>query len=129
MQRSRVPLSDEKLAQFIGALLRAGVLLAAGVVLLGAVFYLAQRGFSPPRYHVFRGEPADLRSISGVMKDLFSFRPAALIQFGVLLLIATPIARVLFSLFAFFREGDGTYVFVTLLVFSLLIFSLVGGGI
>jgi len=129
MQKTRAPLSDERLTQFIGTLLRAGVFLAAGIVLLGAVFYLARRGFSPPRYDVFRGEPADLRSVSGILRDLFSFQPAGLIQFGVLILIATPIARVLFSLFAFFRERDGIYVLVTLLVFSLLIFSLVVGGI
>ncbi len=129
MQKLRFPLTDQKLAQIIGTLLRVGVLSAAGAVFLGAVFYLAQNGSAPPQYQAFRGEPADLRSISGIMRDLFSFRSAGLIQFGVLLLIATPIARVLFSLFAFFREGDTIYVFVTLLVFCLLIFSLVGGGI
>ncbi len=129
MQKLRFPLTDQKLAQIIGTLLRVGVLSAAGAVFLGAVFYLAQNGSAPPQYQAFRGEPADLRSISGIMRDLFSFRSAGLIQFGVLLLIATPIARVLFSLFAFFREGDTIYVLVTLLVFCLLIFSLVGGGI
>ncbi len=129
MQKFRIPLTDQKLAQIIGILLRVGVLSAAGVVFLGAVFYLAQNGSAPPQYQAFRGEPADLRSISGIIRNLFSFRSAGLIQFGVLLLIATPVARVLFSLFAFFREGDTIYVLVTLLVFCLLIFSLVGGGI
>ena len=129
MQKSRVPLTDERLVQIIGTLLRVGVLLAAGVVLLGGIFYLGQSGSTLPRYQAFRGEPADLRSVSGIIRDLFSFRAAALIQFGILLLIATPIARVLFSLFAFFREGDAIYVLVTLFVSCLLIFSLVGGGI
>jgi uncharacterized membrane protein len=40
------------------------------------------------------------------------------------LLIATPVARVLFTVFAFAYERDWTYVAVTLIVLTLLLYSL-----
>jgi uncharacterized membrane protein len=44
-----------------------------------------------------------------------------LIQLGLLLLIATPVARVVFTVFAFFMERDYTYVAVSLLVLGILL--------
>ena len=57
-------LSEEKIHGIIGNLLRGGVLFAAGITLIGGVLYLLRYGNSLPDYHVFRGEPADLRSVS-----------------------------------------------------------------
>ena len=45
---------------------------------------------------------------------------------GLLLLIATPIARVALSLIAFARQRDRMYVCITTLVLGLLLFSLFG---
>jgi uncharacterized membrane protein len=51
------------------------------------------------------------------------------VQLGVLLLIATPVARVAFSALAFARQRDYTYVALTLFVLAVLLCSLfVGGG-
>jgi uncharacterized membrane protein len=49
------------------------------------------------------------------------------IQLGLLLLVATPIARVALSLIGFFRQGDRKYVVITAIVLGILLFSLVGG--
>jgi uncharacterized membrane protein len=98
--------TDQQVEQIVGTLLRAGVILAASVVLLGGVLYLARLGTSPPDYRVFRGEPADLRSIAGILRDARSVDGRGIIQLGLLLLIATPVARVAFSLVAFARQRD-----------------------
>jgi uncharacterized membrane protein len=50
----------------------------------------------------------------------------AIIQLGLLLLIATPIARIAFAFFAFARERDGVFVVVGMIVLGLLAFSLLG---
>jgi uncharacterized membrane protein len=50
-------------------------------------------------------------------------------QLGLLLLIATPIARVAFSAVAFAIEGDKMYVLFTLIVFGVLLYSLFGSSI
>lgn len=119
--------TDEQIERIIGNVLRIGVMAAAVVVVVGGVLYLIHYGATPPNYRVFHGEPSDLRSLFGIVRDAFSWRPQGLIQLGLLLLIATPVARVALSVVAFALERDRTYVLVTLIVLALLMYSLTGG--
>lgn len=116
--------SDYETEQILGNLLRIGVLAAGFVVFTGGVVYLMHYGADIPSYHLFRGEPAELRSISGILAEAMTGRSRALIQAGLLLLIATPIARVAFSIFAFLKERDYLYVAITIVVFAVLVASL-----
>jgi len=120
--------SEQRVDAAIGALLRGGVLLAAAVVVAGAVLYLTRHGSDPTHYRLFRGEPSDLRSVGRVLAGTRSFVGRATMQLGLLLLIATPIARVAFSVVVFAAQRDGVYVGVTLVVLGLLLFGLLGGG-
>ncbi len=127
MSRLRLAWSDAQIELIISALLRAGVVLAAAVVLAGGAYYLVQNGASSPQYSVFRGEPSDLRSLTAIVPAALHLRSAAIIQFGLLLLIATPVARVLFSAVAFGTRRDYVYVAITLFVLSVLVYNLVRG--
>ena len=118
---------DQYVDKLIGNLLRVGVTLAAAVVLFGGSIYLVRHGLAAPRYHVFVGEPADLRNVSGIVRDALSLRGRGLIQLGLLLLIATPVARVAFSVAAFAMQRDRLYVVVALVVLAVLMYSLTGG--
>jgi uncharacterized membrane protein len=118
--------TDERVEAVMGNLLRTGVILAAMVVLAGGILYLIRYGATFPDYRVFRGEPADLRNVSGILTSAIDLRSRALIQVGLLVLVATPVARVAFSVFAFARQHDFTYVVLTLIVFTVLLFSLAG---
>ncbi len=129
MRRSRCGWTDEQVEQIVGNILRIGVILAALTVLSGGVLYLRRFGETLPHYAVFRGEPADLRSVSGIIRDVLSLHTGGVIQLGLLLLIATPVARVAFSVLAFSLQRDRTYIFVTLIVLGILIYSLIGGGL
>jgi uncharacterized membrane protein len=120
--------TDQKIENVVGNLLRAGVFLSAIVVLLGAAIYLVRHGSSRPDYHIFHGEPADLRSLSGILHEAVALRGRGIIQLGLLLLIATPIARVAFSVFGFAEERDHMYVSFTLIVLAILLYSLVGSA-
>jgi len=104
------------------------VILSAIVVALGGAVYLARHGGETASYEVFRGEPANLRSVGGIVQAMLALRGRAVIQFGLLLLIATPVLRVLFSWIAFLRQGDRLYAPVTLLVLVLLGYSLFGSS-
>jgi len=126
MNRPKPAWTDERVEAIVGHLLRVGVLTAAGFVLFGAAVYLVRHGGSSPDYGVFRGEPEELRSLSGIIGSVLSFRGRGLIQLGLVLLIATPVARVAFCVLAFARERDWLYVVVTLIVLSALLFSLTG---
>jgi len=117
---------DADVQQAVGNLLRGGVLLAAAVVLAGGVLFLLRHGGAVPDYRVFRGEPVVLRALGGILRDTFTGSGRGMMQLGVLLLVATPVARVAFTAVAFALERDRTYVLVALLVLSLLLKSLIG---
>ncbi len=127
MDQRRHGWTDEQMERIVGNLLRIGVTVAALVVLSGGIVYLMQSAGDLPHLAVFQGEPADLRSVAGIVRDAIRLRPAALIQFGLLLLIATPVVRVAFSILAFALQRDYTYVIVTLIVFLVLMSSIMGG--
>ena len=120
--------TDQRIEIFIGSLLRAGVLLAATVFLIGGVLYLSRHGHETIQYRTFHGEPQSLKSIPAVVEGIASNHARAIIQFGLLLLIATPIARVLFAAFGFLMEKDYVYVVITLIVLAVLLYSLLGSA-
>lgn len=116
--------TDYKLEQIIGALLRAGVVLSAIVVLAGGVMYLAQHGTEQTNYRTFHEPAPELRSVGGTIGEAVKLRSDGIMQLGLLLLILTPVARVVFSALGFGMEGDRMYVFITLIVLAVLVFSL-----
>jgi uncharacterized membrane protein len=114
--------------QIMAVLLRSGVLLAASLVFIGGIVYLSRHDSPATDYRVFQGEPQELRTVGGILREAAKFHGRGLLQLGLLVLIATPVARVLFSVVAFLYERDWTYVAITLIVLALLCFSLFGGG-
>jgi len=130
---SATPLSpewnDHRIELVIGNLLRAGVLLSATVVILGGIVFLARHGHNIADYRTFRGNLSTLRTLAGIFHGTHNLSGSAIIQLGLLLLIATPIARVIFSAVAFARERDFLYVAFTLAVLAVLAYSLFGSSL
>lgn len=120
--------TDHRIEIILGNVLRGGVVLSALVVLWGATIYLARHAHEPADYRIFRGEPSEFRTILGVVPSVTEGQGRGWIQFGLLLLIATPIARVLFSIAGFVLERDRMYVVFTLIVLGVLLYSLLGSG-
>lgn len=127
MPRIQRNLSERQVEIMVGNLLRYGVFIATTVVLVGGVLYLIHHGKEAPNYQIFRGEPPAFRSPEKVVDAVLAGRRRGIIQLGLLLLIATPVARVTFSLLAFVRQKDTTYIILTLIVLTGLIASLVVG--
>src|SRR5262245_47841854 len=121
MSETNQPQRDERFEQFLGRLLRFGVLLAAGVVLVGGVIYLVRHGGERPVLKVFQVEPADLRNASGIVANALILSGRGVLQVGLLLLVATPVARVFASVIGFLRERDYLYVVLTLIVLAVLL--------
>ena len=124
MNKTEQELTNHEMEMVIGNLLRAGVIIAAATVFLGGIIYLLHHGFTTANYQVFQHEPSYLCNIQGILGNASSFHGRGLIQLGLILLIATPIARVALSIFAFARKRDTLYVIVTFIVFCILIYSL-----
>jgi uncharacterized membrane protein len=116
---------DHRLEQIVGKILRVGVIVSAVVTLVGGVLYLTS-GVTRADYHIFRGEPISLRRVTDIVADAAAFDPQGIMQFGIVLLLATPLARVVLSAISFAIQRDILYVVVTAMVFSVLLFSLLG---
>jgi uncharacterized membrane protein len=119
--------SDQQVEQTVGNLLRNGLLIATALVLAGAVIYLMRHGDEAPVYRIFHGEPPDLRGLAGIVDVALDWRGRGIIQLGLLVLLATPVARVLFSIVAFAMQRDRLYVGITMVVLAVLLYSIVGG--
>ena len=119
--------SDEQVETIIARLLQTGVLASAAVVTLGGILLLVRHGLSIPHYSAFTGEPSGLRSVSGIFTGVLTLQGRYLIQFGLFILLATPVARVAFALVAFAFQRDRLYVGVSLIVLAVLVYSLTWG--
>ncbi len=117
---------EGRMERRIGVILRTGVSLAASLILLGGLLFLAHHGGDPAGHRTFRGEPGPLRGILAVAHDAAHPSARTLIQLGVLLLVATPVARVVFSLAACAAQRDVKFVVITLIVLAVLAFGLFG---
>jgi uncharacterized membrane protein len=139
--------TDEVISDWIGHLLRVGVVLSAAVILAGGLVYLYYHGLEPAaERRTFVKMPPEYSKPSAIARAALlgqrdenspegpavapgQGRGRALIQLGLLLLIATPVVRVAFSILAFARQRDVVYVLFTLLVLGVLVYSLFSGQI
>lgn len=126
MSRKNLSWTNQRMEQIIGNLLRAGVFLAALLVFVGGIAYVAHFGAVAPRDGVFRGEPAELRSVPGILRGALVLDSLSVIQLGLLVLLATPVVRVAFSVVAFLLQQDRLYALVAAVVLSVLLYSLLG---
>jgi uncharacterized membrane protein len=124
-QHSRI---DRRLEIIIGHTLRIGVIAAAVIVLIGGVLYLVENGSTTPQYHVFHAASSHSDDLSGILRNIRVFSSYGIIQLGLLVLIATPILRVVLSIVAFALERDILYTVATLIVLAILLYSLLMRG-
>lgn len=110
----------------IGWVLRLGVFISMLVVFLGGILYLYRHGHAIADHSVFKGIPVFLQT-GNIINGILTFRGQAIIQGGIILLIATPIIRVVFSAIGFILEKDYLYVGITLLVLTIIFISMLSG--
>src|ERR1700745_3555677 len=122
-------MTDTGIERMVSVPLRTGVLVSGALVLAGGIYYLLRHGREAVHYHSFHGQPSIDRIASEIIKGAIALRALSIIQLGVLLLIATPIARVALSLIGFVLERDRTYVLITAIVLATLLFSLISGAV
>lgn len=125
MAHPHTKFDDHRMETMMGRLLQIGVLLASAVVLVGGVLYVRAHLGHAVDYRTFSGVPVGLRTVKGLVRLLMAGDPTAVIQLGAILLIATPIARVVFAVVGFALERDRFYVAVSLTVLAVLLASLI----
>jgi uncharacterized membrane protein len=123
-----VSVTDKDLEKWVARLLRTGVILSGVIVVVGGALYLARDGGEIADYHSFSALPAGDRLLPKILSGAMHGSARAIIQAGILVLIATPILRVALSLVGFGLERDRTYAAITAIVLAVLLYSLISGG-
>jgi uncharacterized membrane protein len=116
--------TDHAMESTIGKILRAGVTISALLVLAGGLISLRHPWTRMPDYSHFVRERASLDTVSGVFDGIRNLNAASVIQLGILVLIATPVVRVVMCVVGFARQHDRLYVMVSSLVLLILWYSL-----
>lgn len=127
MSSGKKTFKDADIQLLIGNVLRYGVILAMIVAFCGGLIYVYRHGHETASYHNFKGEPDFLKNIPGILNGILQLKGRAIIQLGILLLIATPIVRILLSIISFLREKDYLYVVITLIVLGIIMASMLSG--
>jgi len=123
----RTSFKDTDMQAIIGWVLRAGVIISMFVVVFGGIVYLYRHGHEVRDYSQFKGVPDFVHSFSGVIGGIITFKGRAIIQAGIVLLILTPVIRVIFSAIGFLIEKDYLYVGLTLIVLLVIIAGMLTG--
>jgi len=118
-------MDDRRLETVIGRLLQFGVFLAASVVTAGGALYLVRHYSEPVNYRHFVEAGPSIQTVAGIVHSATHLSGEGLIQLGLVLLILTPVARVVMAIVGFLMEKDRLYTVVSLIVLLVLIFSLV----
>ena len=118
---------DTDMQMLLGKVLRAGMIISTSIVFIGGIFYIYRHGHTIADYKDFKGVPAFIATAGGVVNGVVNLKGQAIIQLGIILLIFTPILRVMFSTIGFVLEKDYLYVGITLLVLAIIFMSMLSG--
>jgi uncharacterized membrane protein len=116
--------SGQKMETQMGLLLRIGVLTSCLIMFAGAVLYLLRHGEQQESFSAFHGQPPEFETLAGIWQAARQGSARGIIQLSVLVLIATPVMRVVFAVFAFGRQNQWIFCLVSLIVLALLAYGL-----
>ncbi len=120
--------TDHDLDLSVAAMLRVGVSLAAVVVFLGGILLLRHPWTPTPNFSHFQAGGRELTTLTGIFRGVARVNPQSIVQFGLVILIATPVARVVLCVVGFARQRNLLYVAVSFLVLIVLAYSLTKGA-
>ena len=114
-------MSEQRYDRLMAAVLTVGVALSAALIAIGfaASFLVGWTGSLTGAVT----PQTDSTDFSALLPRLVSLQPLAIVQLGLVVLVATPIVRVAATALGFWREHDRLYVVLSLLVLALLAIS------
>lgn len=128
-EKNKGGFKDTDMQAVIGWILRIGVFVSMSVVVAGGILYLIRHGHSTPEFGSFHSVPHFISTPEGVFEGVLNGRGQAIIQLGIIILIITPVLRVAFAVVGFALEKDRLYTFISLLVLTIIVVSMLTGRI
>jgi uncharacterized membrane protein len=117
--------SDRAVEAAVGIVLRVGVACAAVLVAAGGVAYLIDDAGTAVHYHTF-GAAQTFTDLPAIVCSVLALDPIGIIALGLVVLVLTPVARMVVSLFAFAIQRDYLYVVFSVIVLIVLAIGLSG---
>jgi uncharacterized membrane protein len=121
--------SEKKAEEIMSNVLRWGIVATSLIVVIGMVIFLFTQGLEIPQYGRFDDQQMRFNNLPGIISEAFALNGLGIIQFGLLLLICVPIVRVAVSIYTFAMQRDSTYVIVSIIVLTVLIYSFVNSNV
>ncbi|SIS54816.1 Uncharacterized membrane protein [Chryseobacterium ureilyticum] len=119
--------TDVDLNRSVGNLLRLGVILSVATSLIGFI-KLFTEGFVMPEKYTSLVVGTSSEKVWGQFWDsLCKGEGMAIIQLGILLLIFTPLMRIIFALIGYLKEKDYVYVVISSIVLAIMAVSFFAG--
>lgn len=123
------PKPRREMSEILGDALRLGVILAAAVIAFGFLLFMILNSSASAsmfiQYNPNKVPHGNFSvSLAGIASGLISLNPYSIIELGLLILLATPVTRVFLSIILFQVEGDRRFVYITLGVLLILLFSM-----
>jgi len=119
--------TDVDLNRSVGNLLRLGVILSVATSLIGFI-KLFTEGFKMPKKYTSLDMGSSSEKVWGMFwNSLCKGEGMAIIQLGILLLIFTPLVRIIFALIGYLKEKDYVYVVISSIVLAIMAISFFTG--
>ncbi|CAA7195814.1 DUF1634 domain-containing protein [Chryseobacterium potabilaquae] len=119
--------TDVDLNRSVGNLLRLGVVLSVTTSLIGFI-KLFLEGFKMPKKYSLLNIGSSSEKVWGhFWNSLCKGEGMAIIQLGILLLIFTPLMRIIFALVGYLKEKDYVYVVISSIVLVIMAISFFTG--
>ncbi len=119
--------TDVDLNRSVGNLLRLGVILSVIISLIGFVKLFTEGFKMPKKYKLLEIGTSSEKVWSQFWETLCKGEGMAIIQLGILILIFTPLMRIIFALIGYLKEKDYLYVLISSIVLAIMAVSFFTG--
>ncbi|CAH0238193.1 DUF1634 domain-containing protein [Chryseobacterium sp. WG14] len=119
--------TDIDLNRSVGNLLRLGVILSVITSMIGFIKLFTEGFEMPKKYTSLDIGNSSEKVWSHFWNSLCKGEGMAIIQLGILLLIFTPLMRIVFALIGYLKEKDYVYVVISSIVLAIMAVSFFAG--
>lgn len=119
--------TDVDLNRSVGNLLRLGVILSVVISLIGFIKLFLEGFKMPKNYALLETGSSSEKVWTQFWDSLCKGQGMAIIQLGILVLIFTPLMRIVFALIGYLKEKDYIYVVISSIVLAIMAISFFTG--